>query len=153
MLRLLRLLRLLRIGPLARRLFSAGGLRFAGFIALAVALGGAVAFESAERKVQHVSFGDSLWWAVTTMTTVGYGDLFPKTATGRFVGAAVMVVGIGVIALVTGAVAEQFLKRDVEEVEQAIEQEQQEVGDVATELRAVRERLDRIETMIARDRG
>ena len=55
------------------------------------------------------SFWDGLYWAVTTMTTVGYGDLSPHTTAGKLVAVAVMLVGIGFVALLTGAVAEAFI--------------------------------------------
>jgi voltage-gated potassium channel len=152
-LRLLRLLRLARLGPIARRLFTGEGLRLAGFLALAVVFGGGVAFYSAEHRTQHVGLGDSIWWAATTMTTVGYGDLFPKTTMGRFVGVTVMVVGIGLLALLTGAVAEQFLKAEVAETEETGEQVEQEAAGVEDQLREVNDRLDRLEALIARDRG
>jgi voltage-gated potassium channel len=86
------------------------------------------------------------------MATVGYGDLFPETAMGRFVAVAVMLAGIGLLALVTGAVAEQFLKGDVEEIEETVEQEHGEAAGVEHQLRALNQRLDRIEALIARER-
>jgi voltage-gated potassium channel len=52
-----------------------------------------------------------IYWALTTMTTVGYGDEAPTTTTGKFAAAAVMLVGIGFIAVVTGALANAFISR------------------------------------------
>jgi Ion channel len=54
---------------------------------------------------RHRSTWDGVWWAVTTMTTVGYGDITPRTNYGRVVAIVVMLVGIGFIALLTGALA------------------------------------------------
>jgi voltage-gated potassium channel Kch len=51
------------------------------------------------------NFGVSLWWAVQTVTTVGYGDVVPTTVVGRLVAAVVMLTGIGLITIVSGAVA------------------------------------------------
>jgi voltage-gated potassium channel len=150
-LRLLRVLRLARLGPIARRLFTGDGLRFAAFLALAVVFGGA-AFYSAEHRTQNIGLGDSIWWAVTTMTTVGYGDVFPETAMGRFVGATIMLIGIGLLALVTGAVAEQFVKGEVKEIEEAVEQEQRDAAGVEDRLAELNDRLDRIEALIVRQR-
>ena len=65
---------------------------------------GALAVLDAEQSVPDakiLTFGDALWWAVTTITTVGYGDLDPVTAVGRAVAVALMLSGIAV----TGAVS------------------------------------------------
>ncbi|WLR61133.1 potassium channel family protein [Guptibacillus hwajinpoensis] len=54
------------------------------------------------------TYGDALWWAVVTTTTVGYGDLYPETAAGKLVAAVLMMVGIGTIGVITGTVAAMF---------------------------------------------
>lgn len=54
------------------------------------------------------SYGDSLWWAIVTTTTVGYGDIYPVTLPGRVIASFLMIVGIGMIGVVTGAVASFF---------------------------------------------
>jgi voltage-gated potassium channel len=51
-----------------------------------------------------------VYWAVTTITTVGYGDITPHTTAGRIVAAIVMLVGIGFVALLTGAIAQAFIQ-------------------------------------------
>ena len=61
------------------------------------------------------SFGDALWWASTTITTVGYGDVFPVTAAGRMVGVVTMGVGISTFAVVTAKVAEFLVRTSVED--------------------------------------
>jgi voltage-gated potassium channel len=107
-LRVLRLLRLVRIIQLAERVFFLEGLRYAAVMAGTTVLAGGLAFSAVERS-QHISADDGLWWAVTTVTTVGYGDFYPKTSAGRLIGVVVMFAGIGFVALVTGAAAERFL--------------------------------------------
>lgn len=73
----------------------------------------AVAFTLVEdvgkgRRIE--SFFDALWWAISTVTTVGYGDIFPVTGIGRTIAAVTMLVGISSLALVTARIA-QFLIR------------------------------------------
>ncbi len=60
------------------------------------------------------SFYDALWWSSTTITTVGYGDVYPVTAVGRMVGVVTMVVGISAFAVVTAKVAEFLVRADIE---------------------------------------
>ena len=57
------------------------------------------------------SFFDALWWSLATITTVGYGDIYPVTGAGRIIGGFTMIIGISTFALVTAKVA-QFLVRD-----------------------------------------
>ena len=57
------------------------------------------------------SAGDVLWWAMTTVTTVGYGDRFPVTIEGRIAGAVLMISGIGYLATVLGVFAQAFVPR------------------------------------------
>lgn len=61
-----------------------------------------------EKNITFKTFGDAVWWACVTVTTVGYGDYVPKTFMGRFVAVILMVVGIGLISMLTGTVATYF---------------------------------------------
>jgi len=93
------------------------------------------------------SFPRALWWAMETITTVGYGDHHPVTTGGRVVAAGLMVVGLALVGVITATVvtwffAELELVRDVRAIEQEEEREE------AT-LAAVLERLDRIDARIA----
>jgi voltage-gated potassium channel len=69
------------------------------------------------------SWGDALWWSLTTMTTVGYGDHVPATTTGRLIGAAVMVAGVAIIGAVAAVVALAVARRVALEEERAMEAE------------------------------
>lgn len=95
--------------------------RHAAGFALGVAgmtwISSAVAFTLAEDvgvNGRLHSFFDGLWWSSTTITTVGYGDVYPVTAAGRIVGAFTMLVGISTFAVVTAKAAE-FLVRTRED--------------------------------------
>ena len=66
-----------------------------------------------EREAQPTSFGSlpaSLWWAVVTLTTTGYGDAVPASQLGRLVAALVMICGVGVFGLLTGILATGFVE-------------------------------------------
>ena len=145
--RLLRLARLFRLAPLARRLFSLEGLRYVALLALLTVLGGGAAFAAVE---EHRSTWDGVWWAVTTITTVGYGDLAPKTVPGRVIGMAVMLVGIGFVAVLTGAVAQRFLTAQIEVIEEEVQEVEATDAEVLAELREVRSRLDCLESRLSR---
>jgi voltage-gated potassium channel len=112
MLRPLRLLRLLAFARVLNRsaassLVGRVSAYVAGVAVTALCLG-AIAVLDAEQDASGAnirSFGDALWWSATTVTTVGYGDHFPVTTTGRLVAVALMVVGIACIGAVTAGVA------------------------------------------------
>ncbi|WOQ16682.1 potassium channel family protein [Raineyella sp. W15-4] len=79
-----------------------------------LALVGALAELQAERQSPTATirdFPDAIWWAMTTMTTVGYGDTYPTTATGRLVAILMMIGGIGVLSTVTATVASWMVER------------------------------------------
>jgi voltage-gated potassium channel len=147
-LRLVRLLRLLRLAPLVRRLFTRQGLRYTAGLALLTALAGGAAFHQVERDQ---SFAAGLYWAVTTMTTVGYGDLSPHSTAGKFVAVAVMLVGIGFVALLTGAVAEAFIRPRAQSADRreagAIEATEEHV---LVQLREISTRIAEIERTLER---
>jgi voltage-gated potassium channel len=83
----------------------------AGLTWLTSAVGFTLAEDVGEQgRVQ--SFFDALWWSTTTITTVGYGDVYPVTAAGRLIGAATMIVGISTFAVVTAKVAELLVRVD-----------------------------------------
>jgi voltage-gated potassium channel len=145
--RLLRLLRLARLAPLARRIFSLEGIRYAAMLALVTALGGGAAFSAAEGR--DISAWDGVWWAVTTMTTVGYGDLYPQTDLGRVIAIAVMLVGIGFIAILTAALAERFLSAEIrEEAAEVVGDVEEAEAILLRELREITGRLQQLETRV-----
>jgi voltage-gated potassium channel len=88
-----------------RRHAASFALGLAGFTWITSAVGFTITEDVGDgRRVE--SFFDALWWASTTITTVGYGDIFPITTAGRLVGMVTMVVGIATFAIVTAKVGE-----------------------------------------------
>ena len=138
--RLLRLLRLLRLGVLVRRLLSTEGIRDAAVLAAMTVLGGGAAYAAVE-KSQHLSAWDGVWWAIVTVTTVGYGDTFPHTDAGRIIAIVVMFVGIGFIAVLTAAAAERFLRVQREERNE-LEGVEQRLDQILTRLDAIERKRD-----------
>jgi voltage-gated potassium channel len=134
--RLARLLRLARGFVAMRRLFTPEGVRYAAMTTAFLVLIAGAAFAAIE-KDQHLSAWDGIYWAISTVTTVGYGDIYPHTDAGRVIAAAVMLTGIGFVAVITGAVAERFLSasREARRAEKAL-------ADEVVELRARVERLE-----------
>src|SRR5262249_6422665 len=80
------------------------------------------------------SVGDGLWWAVQTVTTVGYGDTVAATAAGRSLAAIVMLLGIGFITVITAAITSAFVARS-----------RGESDPTAESLRRIEKRLEQIE--------
>ncbi len=133
-LRLLRVFRLLRLAPLTRVVFSMEGVKATAGLALLTAMVGGAGFAAEE----GISFGNGVYWAVTTMTTVGYGDITPKTTEGKVIAVLVMLVGIGTATLLIGAVAQRFLAPSVEHVEVAED-------DMLVQVREISARLGQLE--------
>ena len=94
----------------------------------------AVMVDSFERDVEGSNIQglpDALWWALVTVTTVGYGDQFPVTAGGRGVGVVLMLMGIGIFGLLAGSLASFFVRHEESEPD--------------PQLRDIQQRLERIE--------
>jgi voltage-gated potassium channel len=138
--RLVRVLRLFRIFSL-RRLLSLEGMKYAALVAAGTVVVGGAAFASIE-KDQHLTTWDGIWWAITTVTTVGYGDVVPETTGGRIIAMTIMLVGIGFVALLTAFVADRF-------VHQQREAEAKE-DQILDELREIRRRLNEIDAVAQR---
>ena len=60
------------------------------------------------------NLGDGVWWALVTITTVGYGDITPVTTLGRFVASSLMLLGLGLIATITAIVSAKFIQNFVD---------------------------------------
>jgi len=119
-LRLVRLLRLLKIARYSPALSTLGhvvreerrALLGALILMLCAMVFAAAAMHAAEGAVQPKAFGSvpaAMWWAISTLTTVGYGDVVPVTALGRVIAGVTMIVGLGLFALPVGIVATGFV--------------------------------------------
>jgi voltage-gated potassium channel len=142
-LRALRLIRLLRIGVVGARvvdqsdaIVKRSNVKYAVLIAGLIILLAATMVWSVEHDRPEAtirSLLDALWWAVTTVTTVGYGDKYPVTPEGKAVALTLMVLGIAIFGLVSATLASLFVERDAEE-----------------EVDTLREDLSRLETKVDR---
>lgn len=128
---LLRPLRLLRLVTLLSVLNRHAGAHLRGRVVtyvvggtVLIVLVGALAGLDAERGSDEANistYGDAVWWALATITTVGYGDHFPVTATGRAVATGMMLAGVALLGTITAALASWLVERvtEVTELEQA----------------------------------
>jgi voltage-gated potassium channel len=98
------------------------------------------AVQSTVNTRHFATFWDGVWWAVVTVTTVGYGDLYPHTTTGRIIGIGVMVFGIGFLAVLTATIASHFVQVDQQsetsEVLQTLHRIEADVAELKTQLAA-----------------
>ena len=115
-------------------------------------------FYLAEPQIK--TFGDGIWWALVTITTVGYGDITPLTTLGRFVAGTLMFVGLGLIATVTAIVSAKFIANYVdhhtnddvleklEELEDEIEKIEEIESNVVGKLKELEEEIDELNKKI-----
>jgi voltage-gated potassium channel len=103
-----------------------------------VVVGGGVLIRVLDHS-EYSSIWVGMWWAMQTVTTVGYGDVTPKHVSGRLVGALVMLEGIAFLAIITAAITSAFVAR--------AEREAGAAEDAALEAR-LDARFDRLEAMI-----
>ncbi|TCS71834.1 potassium channel family protein [Effusibacillus lacus] len=89
-------------------------------------IAGAAIIDLVEPEIQSIE--DGLWWAIVTATTVGYGDISPKTGPGRMVAVVLMLVGIGTMGIITGTIATYFLTQKEHDVPNSVKHIQQELA-------------------------
>jgi voltage-gated potassium channel len=121
-LRPVRLMRVISFGGLAIQKVAVGrqiAITFKVVLtSIFIAYISAVQITITERAVEGSNiknFGDGLWWAITTVTTVGYGDRYPTTTEGRFLAVLLMLMGISLVGVITASVAAWFVKLSTDE--------------------------------------
>ena len=127
-----------RVQRAIERLTIFRAVRMVALVALSLAFVAAVL----ERLVDPAmgDFADALWWAIVTVTTVGYGDVVPETPQGRFIAAVLMLAGVSAIPITTSLVVSVFITRM---------QAEQRAADVAQQAELIA-RLERIEQALDR---
>lgn len=121
-LRLFRLLRIFKLGRYSKSLKTISNVLretkselaitlFVAFILLVFSSTLMYYLESDVQPENFASIGHSFWWAIATLTTVGYGDVYPITAMGKVLGAITALIGIGFVALPTGIISSAFIEK------------------------------------------
>ncbi len=131
---------------LAQRLLGRRGLGWSILVVFGlIVIGGSVvtAIEDDVAGSNITTIGDGLWWAVVTCTTVGYGDHFPVTNSGRLIAIVLMITGIGLLGLVTANISAWFLEDD----------DDTDIARLQDEIAALHTKLDQILTQTAAGAG
>jgi voltage-gated potassium channel len=148
---LLRPLRLLRLVVLVGALQQVVGNAIRGRVVVYTVSGAvllvyvaSLAVLEAERGAPegHITdFGEALWWSMTTITTVGYGDMYPVTTTGRVIAALLMIGGISLLGTITATIASWIVQRVSEEDSVSEELHTEAIRELRDEVRELRELL------------
>jgi voltage-gated potassium channel len=117
---------------------------------VAIVVVGGVAIRALDSH-EYATIWEGMWWALQTVTTVGYGDVTPTTVGGKFVGVAVMLQGVAFVVIVTAAVTSTFVARA--QAQRAVDEAADE--DLAAQrlddrLQDVAARLERVERMVSK---
>jgi voltage-gated potassium channel len=148
----LRPLRLLRLVQLFRVLQHSTGTAVRGRVTVYVVATtallvfvAALAMYDVEHRAEGAtitSFGDGLWWAIVTITTVGYGDLTPVTIEGRLIAAGVMISGIALLGVVTATIASWIIDQVGRRSDEAQAATRRDIRELTDAVRALQQQLD-----------
>lgn len=101
-----RLVRLIGLTGKLNRLLKINGLIYIIYTSIAILIVSASIYSISE----HVPYGESLWWAIATATTIGYGDISPHTFLGKLAAILLMVIGIGFVGVLTSSLTNFFIQ-------------------------------------------
>ena len=153
-LQVLRLLRLGGLGTVANRLAQRSLHGHAVLLVSAITLilvltvaGIALIFERGNPHATITSYPEALWWALSTVTTVGYGDVYPVTSGGRLAGLFLMLAGIALAGIITAAVAAWFVQSVVKQADEV--EKEKNAADASMRQATVLQRLDALEARLA----
>jgi voltage-gated potassium channel len=121
----------------------------AAFIVLAISSVVVLNAESGSATGNIKTGGDALWWAIVTITTVGYGDFYPTTAVGRTVAVFVMVMGIGIIGSLASIMASLLVNPTTDSADDDSKQLRAELAETRAELGLVRQHLKRLDGILS----
>lgn len=138
MLRVLRLLRLVGLTVRLKRFFHTDGLIYYLYLSCGILFIAAGMYSISE----GVSFSTAFWWALTTVSTVGYGDVSPTTLWGRIAAVLLMVVGVSIIGLLTSTITTYFEPTNPHEVTK------KEIAKLHTENKQLHQELLEIKQML-----
>jgi voltage-gated potassium channel len=148
--RLGRLVRLFRVILLANRALRAmkrsskgQGLLYVGSVTIFLTLMGGTFMLLLEPAAVHSSLVSGMWWAVVTVTTVGYGDITPESPAGRLVAIVLMLCGLGLLSTLTASISAYFVESD----------EGAEIDRLNKRIASLEEKVDRLLALAERANG
>lgn len=141
-LRALRVIRVLAVVGRAhhtlRRFLRRDSLPYVLALSVFVVLVGGLTIHGLEPETAE-TVGDGVWWAAATLSTVGYGDIAPKTVAGRLLAVVIMVVGVGTFAALTATIASFFVQFDERAKDSDLEE-------LSRQVAALRDQVDALRT-------
>ncbi|MCF6166751.1 Potassium voltage-gated channel KQT possible potassium channel VIC family [Furfurilactobacillus rossiae] len=155
--RIFRIIRLLRIFRMAgiigklqdklRNFLQTNGFIYLLYASIAILLVAASVYATVEK----ISFGNALWWAITTATTVGYGDISPHTVIGKIVAITLMLIGVGFVGMLTSTLTTYFTKKSQRKTAVSNDELLHEIKQLHEENQLMQQEIRELNTFIKRE--